>query len=270
MRHTLKAVFDQRSDAQHVLDELLASGYASADAALSSAPEGGEHAEGLGASVRHTLEKLFGPWQHKHAMADSDALMHGRHVVTLTADSEPAAERAVGIMKRFGPLGIEDLHDEESGTGTRGTAAGGPRPVYPPGTEPGALQNRSPEDSHYFGTQYAESPPTGNTYEETMGEDSQWRRPDEGPRRARAPSPLADADSGSRDNDMAAYRYGKEMHASDKYRNRSWDEAESSLKSGWEARATAAATWDGARAAVRSGWDGAAPDIDDAGNYRAH
>ena len=34
MRHTLKAVFDQRSDAQHALDALLASGYPRADMAL--------------------------------------------------------------------------------------------------------------------------------------------------------------------------------------------------------------------------------------------
>jgi len=248
MRHTLKAVFDHRSDAQHVLDELLASGYSRSDAALSSAP-----AEGLGASVKHTLARLFGHRQDKHTMAYADAPMHGRHVVTLTADSEPDAERAVGIMERFGPLGIEDLHDEPEpgnvGTGMRGagTGAGRMSPVYPPGTEPGALQNRAREDRNYFGTQNAESPPTGNTFEERMGAGSQW-------------APLG---SRSRDDDKAAYRYGKEMHASDKYRKLSWDEVEPSLKSDWEARDTRASTWDGSRLAVRRGWDSTSPDIDD-------
>jgi len=271
MRHTLKAVFDHPSDAQHVVDELLASGYSPSDTALSSAP-----AEGLGASVKHTLARLFGPRQDKHRMADSGALMHGRHVVTLTADSEPDAERAVGIMQRFGPVGIEDLHDEpdpgSAGTGMRGagTGAGGMRPVYPPGTEPGALQNRAREDSPYFGTQNAQSPPTGNTFEERMGADSQWGHPDEGARRARTPAPLADSDSGSRDDDMAAYRYGKEMRTSDKYRNRSWDEVEPSLKSGWEARDTRASTWDGSRLAVRRGWDSTSADIDDDSSSRPH
>jgi hypothetical protein len=252
MRHTLKAVFDQRSDAQHVLDELLASGYLRSDTTLSSAPPA-EHAEGLGASVRHAFERLFGPWQHKHA----DALMHGRHVVTLTAGSEPDAERAVGIMQRFGPIGIEDLPDDVDqgsvGTGMRGagTAAGGTRRVYPPGTEPGALQNRGHDDRHYFGTQNAESPPTGNTFEETMGADSsQWGQPDLGAPRAR------------RDDEMAAYRYGKEMRTADKYGNRSWDEVEPSLKIGWEARDTGASTWDESRAAVRRGWDSTSADPD--------
>jgi hypothetical protein len=246
MRHTLKAVFDHRSDAQHVLEELLASGYLRSDTTLSSTPPA-EHAEGLGASVRHALERLFGPWQHKHPMA---------HVVTLTAGSDPDAERAVGIMQRFGPVGIEDLPDDldqgSVGTGIRGagTGAAGMSRVYPPGTEPGALQNRASEDSHYFGTQNAGSPPTGNTYEEMMGADSQWAQPDLGVPRAR------------RDDEMAAYRYGKEMRASDKYSNRSWDEVEPSLKGGWEARDTSASTWDESKAAVRRGWDSTSADTD--------
>jgi hypothetical protein len=61
---------------------------------------------------------------------------------------------------------------------------------------------------------------------------------------------------------MAAYRYGKEMRTADKYRNRSWDEVEPSLKGGWEARDTGASTWDESRAAVRRGWDSASADTD--------
>jgi hypothetical protein len=280
MRHTVKAVFDHRSDAQHVLDELLASGYVRADTTLSSAPPAGqadtapeaasgEHTEGLGTSVRHTLARLFSPRQHKQTMADSDADMHGRHVVTLTTDSEPDTERAVSIMKRFSPAGIEDLPEElgqgtvVTGPGGAGTGAGGRSRVYPPGTEPGALQKRAHEDRHYFGTQNAESPPTGNTFEETMGAEPLWRGPDAVAPRARAPAPLADSDSGSPDADMAAYRYGKEMRASEKYRNRSWDEVEASLKGGWEARDTRASAWDESKAAIRSGWDSTSPDIVD-------
>ena len=65
MRHTLVAVFDNRSDAQNALDELLASGFSRTDASLSSAdPTGqsnsvtgndemltGAHEEGFGASI---------------------------------------------------------------------------------------------------------------------------------------------------------------------------------------------------------------------------
>jgi hypothetical protein len=77
MRHTLKTIFEHRSDAQHVLDEARASGY-----------------------------------------------------------------------------DIED-HEDEPVYGSVGT--GGMRPVYPPGTQPGALQDRAHEDSRYFRTQRADS-----------------------------------------------------------------------------------------------------------------
>src|SRR5689334_13549223 len=42
MRHTLVAVFDNRSDAQNALDELLASGFSRTDASLSSADPTGQ------------------------------------------------------------------------------------------------------------------------------------------------------------------------------------------------------------------------------------
>jgi len=71
-------------------------------------------------------------------------------------------------------------------------------------------------------------------------------------------------------NDNTAYRYGQDMHASDKYRNRSWEEVETELKNGWEQHAAGAAAWEAARAAVRQGWDSVAPDIDADAYYRTH
>jgi hypothetical protein len=68
-------------------------------------------------------------------------------------------------------------------------------------------------------------------------------------------------------NDNTAYRYGQEMHASAKYRNRSWDEVEPDLKSGWE---QGAAGWEAAKAAVRQGWDSVSPNIDADAYYRTH
>jgi uncharacterized protein (TIGR02271 family) len=55
-----------------------------------------------------------------------------------------------------------------------------------------------------------------------------------------------------------AYKYGAEMARSDKYRGRKWNDIESDLKSGWEARhpgAKGASTWERFKAAVRHGWD---------------
>ena len=57
-----------------------------------------------------------------------------------------------------------------------------------------------------------------------------------------------------------AYSYGTEMRQSQMYRNRPWDEVETDLRSGWEARNAGSAgatgsTWESMKAAVRHGWD---------------
>jgi hypothetical protein len=75
---------------------------------------------------------------------------------------------------------------------------------------------------------------------------------------------------GSYDDYAPAYRYGTEMRTSARYRDRSWDEVESDLKSDWEARHPGASTWDRFKAAVRRGWDKITPDIDDDSYYRTH
>ncbi|MGJ7916106.1 hypothetical protein ACI48D_11570 [Massilia sp. LXY-6] len=247
MRHTLKAVFDNRSDAQHVLEELLASGYTHADVALSgdtSETASAAHHEGLGASVRHAFGRLFGSKHHDNPMSDPmsdpaqspDAAMHGQHIVMFTTESEPEAERAAGIIGRFGPAGIEEGH-EQSDQASAGTYLPGVAEISacPPGTEPGALQYRSLDDGRYFGTQNAASPPSGNTYQDSMGAGSPWGHPAE---------------------DMA-YRYGKAMGASDTYRDSSWEEAESSLQSDWEQKHASgeSSAWHRIEAAVRQGWD---------------
>jgi hypothetical protein len=251
MRHSLKAVFNRRSDAQHVLDELLACGYSRTDTEISNA-------EGLAASVRHRLARLIAARLHKPTTEGVGASMSGQHVVTLTADSEPDAERAMHIIQRFHPAGVEDLPGEwdHDTTGTIPAAC-------PPGTEPGALQYRSRGSSPYFGTQSADSPPMGNTFEEPMYDD-QLRT------RMAAWWTEAGAGAGIHDNGMAAYRYGKQMRASDKYRNRSWDEVEPDLQSGWDARPGGAPAWASCSAAIRQGWDSVSPDIDEDAYYRTH
>ncbi len=84
MRHTLTAVFDDRGDAQHALNKLLAAGYLRADATLSLATPTGE-GEGSPASY-------------------SNASAGQRHVVTLTTESDPEAERAVALVGRLIPI----------------------------------------------------------------------------------------------------------------------------------------------------------------------
>jgi hypothetical protein len=235
MRHTLKAIFDKRSDAQHVLDKLLASGYTHAD----TTPTGTEH-EGIAASVRHRFARMFGTEHHEDRAPPQEDAASAQHVVIFTSESGPEAERAAGIIGNFAPNDVEEHHEhsdqEAAGTYLPGVAA--IRTIYPPGTEPGSLQFRAPEDSPYFGTQNAESPPAGNTFQERMGA-TPWASPDEGA------------------SETAAYRYGEDMRASDPSSTRSWEEAEPGLQSGWERKQAHAElpAWHRIKEAVRRGWD---------------
>jgi hypothetical protein len=64
------------------------------------------------------------------------------------------------------------------------------------------------------------------------------------------------ADSGHYDEYAPAYSYGSSLAADDKYRGRSWDDAEFDIRTGWEARhGDTTSTWDKMKAAVRHGWD---------------
>ncbi|AVR96033.1 YsnF/AvaK domain-containing protein [Pseudoduganella armeniaca] len=59
---------------------------------------------------------------------------------------------------------------------------------------------------------------------------------------------------GSFDEYAPAYRYGASMRGSDAYRGRSWDEAETTLRSNWESHYPTSA-WDKLKAAVKHGWE---------------
>ena len=237
MRHTLKAVFDNRNDAQHVLEELLASGYTHADVALSDDTDetaGAAQHEGLGASVRHAFDRLFGS-KHPDAPASGEA-MHGHHVVTFSTDSDPEAERAASIIGRFGPAGIEESHVQSDQAAEEAHLPGvaAISRAYPPGCEPGSLQFRALDGGRYLGTQNASSPPHGDTYQDSMGSGTQWTHAE-----------------------AVAYRYGEDMGASEAYRDHTWDEAEPSLKIGWERRRLRGEfpAWNRIKQVVRQGWD---------------
>jgi hypothetical protein len=233
MLHIFKAIFDKRKDAQRLLDRLLASGFRHAD----STSAGTGHGEGFGASARHAWERIFGTPPHEDPAPSQDDSASAQHVVIFTSESAPEARRAAGIIDNAAPMDVEK-HDERPDEDTAGAFLPGVaaiRTVYPPGTRPGSLQFRSPEDSPYFGTQNAGSPPSGNTFQERTGR-SPWASPDE---------------------DEAAYRYGEEMRASDPSPNPSWEESEPALQSGWEDKQGHAdvPAWHRIKEAVRRGWD---------------
>ncbi len=392
MRHTLVAVFDNRSDAQSALDELLASGFSRTDASLSSAdPTGqsnsvtgndellqGEHEEGFGASIKHFFTGLFGSDTNEHAMKYSYAVTRGHHVLTLTTESEPEVERAADIIERFGPVDIDERHDQwsrepgsagvmgassgmqqssgmsaQSGNPGSGSGSSGSYQGTPPGTEPGSLQFTGHDDRNFFATQNINDPvPKGQTYEEPLGASEQSggsmdsavggntlsgtqsssQNPATGSSlqssqsgslnqsgstlQGTASIPGSDDTSlggtarmgssmqrdtsgggsvsrgnvrvfshdagmsdtyddhyrshwndnyaslgGSYDDYAPAYRYGSDMRRDAKYRNRAWDDVESDLRTDWETRNPGASTWDKFKAAVRHGWDKIAPDL---------
>jgi hypothetical protein len=230
MRHTLKAVFDQPSDAQHALDALLASGYPRADMALSNMP-----ATGPDTTRRHTAVRLLATLYHRHA-GHGDAAMPERPFITLTTATDPEAARAAGIMGQYHPAGLEDTPSADDGGRWAGPVA--PPLHYRPGTAPGALQHRPHEDSHYFGTQNADAPPSGNTFKESLGSIARWDTPDE--------DAVWTAPAGGNDLRPAADRP-----------DQTWEEVEPALKSDWERRhaGSEASTWDKVKLAMRHGWE---------------
>jgi uncharacterized protein (TIGR02271 family) len=137
MQHTLVAVFDNRSDAQNAMDELLASGFTRDNVYVSSADltgtttgtttatsaTGTVHEEGVGASIKHFFENLFGADNDEHATRYSTAVSGGQHVLTLTTTSEPEVERAADVIERFGPVDIDERHDLSGNAASLGTSA---------------------------------------------------------------------------------------------------------------------------------------------------
>lgn len=107
----------------------------------------------------------------------------------------------------------------------------------------------------------AADPPSGTRHVLTLTAES----PNDADRATRLVRCLIPADV-----TLTAEHYGTEMHNSEKYRNRSWDEVDRELKRGWEQRYHGAARWDESQAAIRRGWTGAAPEIDEDAYYRTH
>ncbi len=130
MQHTLLAVFDNRSDAQKALEDLVASGFSRQEARLSEGDPTGQTSlsssgsssasttsttsnataddGSFGSGIRNFFSDLFGTDRTEHAQMYSDAVTRGHYVLTLTADSEQEVERAADIVERYGPVDIDE------------------------------------------------------------------------------------------------------------------------------------------------------------------
>jgi hypothetical protein len=150
MRHTLTAVFDSRGEAQHSMNRLLAAGYSHADATLSIAAPAGQV---NGIAAENLFARLFGTLRGDHPASDPDTSASVRHVLTFTAESEAEVTHATGIVGCLIPVDSEEIHAWRP-QGIPGATHAACRP----GTEPGALQNHAPGNSHYFGTRDSDSP----------------------------------------------------------------------------------------------------------------
>ncbi len=137
MQHTLVAVFDNRTDAQNAMNELLSSGFTRTDVRLSNAdPTGQTDSQtgrsdidtersadgdtGITASIKNFFSDLFGSDNAEHVSRYEGAVTRGHHVLTVVAASLPEVERAADIVERYGPTDID-----ENATGTPDVAAGG-------------------------------------------------------------------------------------------------------------------------------------------------
>ena len=143
MHHTLVAVFDNRTDAQNAMNELLSSGFSRDEVKLSNADPTGmtdsvtgrsdttagstdTYADGtgvgIGESIKNFFSDLFGADNNEHASRYEGAVTRGHHVVTVRADSLPEVERAADIVERYGPT---DIDEQASGAGIGGIGAMG-------------------------------------------------------------------------------------------------------------------------------------------------
>lgn len=133
MQHTLVAVFDNRSDAQKAMDDLLASGFNRSDLRLS---EGGtqtgttasgtslQEDESIGSSIKHFFTDLFGSDRSDRMEHYNEAISRGHYVLTVTAPNEPEVERAADLVERYGPVDIDERSAAWSAGSTAATTAG--------------------------------------------------------------------------------------------------------------------------------------------------
>jgi len=128
MQHTLVAVFDNRTDAQNAMNELLSSGFSSQDVRLAGSDTSTTTSAtttttttdtdtGIGTGIKNFFADLFGSDDDDRASRYQGAVSGGKNVITLTANSLEEVERAADIVEGFGPIDID-----ESSSGSLGSS----------------------------------------------------------------------------------------------------------------------------------------------------
>jgi hypothetical protein len=255
MQHTLAAVFEKQSQAQHALDDLVAAGFGRDDVQLSQANAGdqsamqsddGRDSESLGAEVRSFFVEVFGARpQAGDTELYSEAIRRGNCVLTVKVSEDALVDRATDVLDRYDPL---DIDDQASQWKSGGWAA--PESMWQAGGQEQASESRGgirvyprEEQSYTVGSE-------GRPGDEQSTEDfdvddayyrNHWRN--------------NYASSGGLYEDYApAYQYGSRLADSDPYQGRRWEDAESDVRSDWESRNPGSA-WQKFKAAIRHGWE---------------
>jgi uncharacterized protein (TIGR02271 family) len=192
MQHTLIAVFDNRSDAQKAMDELLQCGFARDEVRLTEdtgASIGGQSAttdtrdEGVTGKVKHFFSDLFGTDNSEHSEKYATAVSRGHHVLTVTAADEPEIERAADVVERYGPVDIDEKAAQWGGgagvgrsEAMRMSGAGGMQQA-----QGASLQSHS--DPNLFQQQSLNNDvPRGTTYQEPAEDSFTLNTPSAGSR----------------------------------------------------------------------------------------
>ncbi|MCA1855210.1 hypothetical protein LE190_04635 [Massilia oculi] len=273
MRHELKAIFDDRSKAQQALDELLVSGYPQADMRLvtvsgmrpgyggeASAPRWRERPE---TSSARLLSRVLGLADSRAETPDAGPMPADSHILTLATDSAEEAKIATSLI-----AGFMRYADDETGSGLSAPLAGMHDVSRRSTAVPGALQFARRGASHYFGDRNTDDPAgTGTTWKEPMLAEGFW------PGALPGGAVLRDEHTGSSVADRGAsgaFRFGRDMHEDERFRNRAWCESDADLKRLWEASGADRPGWDASAPAVRQGWSSTHPEIDDDSYHRSH
>ncbi|NNG21496.1 hypothetical protein [Telluria aromaticivorans] len=206
MQHTLVAVFDNRTDAQNAMNELLSSSFTREEVRLSNADPTGmtdsvtgqgdsrtsEPGESIGASIKHFFHDLFGADHGERVSRYEGAVTRGHHVLTVSAGSLTEVERAADIVERYGPTDIDEQASGEGATGAGAMSAGsmgmGATPESMRMSGAGGMQSArpaaqsaqsdsvlsqqldNPGDRKLFAQQSLnQAEPMGQTYQEPMG-----------------------------------------------------------------------------------------------------
>lgn len=237
MRHTLTAVFTDRDQARQALDRLLGAGHDGANITLTDMPEpspaqdSGEPDARRSPGARHAAAAAFPAW--------SPGAADGGRVTMHTLACPPG--------KYVLTFATESDAEAQGAVALVSAFAG---------LNPGADRGRSADEDAGM--------PHLRYRRHAVREGMQYRLHDH-PHGAGAHG-MPGGDEAA----QAAYRFGHDMHENDRYRNRSWREADGDLKQLWEERMPTGPDWASSALSVRAGWNSTSPEIDGDDYHRSH